>query len=452
MRRSRNVLIKLLTPGLRIKRWLALLLFGITVLAVGFAQALILLYRDDELHPFISFITLHFLPPWARVALAGVLGVGAVSVALIELNRSILAPFAGGRDASLLDRVYAHSRRQRGMKVVAIGGGTGLPAVLRGMKSVTGHITAIVTSADDGGSSGRLRRELGVLPPGDLRSNIAALANDEALITQLFQYRFSEGGLEGHSFGNLFLTAMADITGSMDRAVAETGRVLAIEGRVLPSTLQDITLMAEVRIPGETRLRRITGESQIPEAGGKIERVFLQPDQVRAYPDAIRAILSADLIVIGPGSLYTSILPNLLVGGIVEALRASNAYKVYVCNVAMQPGETDGYTVADHVLALEAHVGRNVFDAVLANSHYPTRNAGENTRYVMHTADAQSIHQRYDVHLVDLTDPNRPWRHDPSKLARALLALHNRAYASRAFAFRNSGSPQGSTANGPIGG
>jgi uncharacterized cofD-like protein len=428
MRRSRSAIIKWLTPGLRIKRWLALLMVGITILAIGFAQVIVTVYRERDLPEFLYVLMLRFLPVWARVVVAAVVGLGAIGIALYELNRSILAPFAVHRRESLLNMVYAHSRRQKGLKIVAIGGGTGLPAVLRGMKAVTSRITAIVTVADDGGSSGKLRRELGVLPPGDLRNNIAALADDEDLMTQLFQYRFVDdgnGGLGGHSFGNLFLTAMAEITGGMDRAVAETGRVLAVEGRVLPSTLQDnVTLMAEIRVPGENRLRSVWGESQITEAGGKIERVFLQPDQVRAFPEAVRAILNADLIVIGPGSLFTSILPNLLVGGIAEGLRASSAYKVYVCNVATQAGETDNFTVAEHVMALEAHMGRGVFDAVLANNHYPTRNAGDQTAYVMPGLEDHAIYQHYTVRLADLTDPQRPWRHDPVKLTQALLALY----------------------------
>jgi len=424
----RNALVKWLTPGLRIKRWLALLLFGITVLAIGFAQVIVSLYGSSNFSGIWKFVTLHFLPVWTRVLLAAVIGLSAIIYSVFEFNRSILAPFALRRGESLLDWAYAKSRRQRGFKVVAIGGGSGLPAVLRGFKAYTSNITAVVTAADDGGSSGKLRREMGVLPPGDLRNNMAALANDEDLLTQLFQYRFANGGLEGHSFGNLFLTALADITGSMDRAVAEAGRVLAIEGRVLPSTLQDnVTLVAEVRMPGESRLRQITGESQIPESGGKIERVFLQPDQVRAYPAAVRGILSADWIVIGPGSLFTSILPNLLVSGIIEAIRASNAYKVYVCNVATQEGETDEFSVADHVRALEAHIGRKVFDAVVANNHYPTQNAGEQTRYVQPGLDADAVLQRYTIHMADLTDSERPWRHDPKKLAQALLALYQSA-------------------------
>jgi uncharacterized cofD-like protein len=420
MRRSRHAIIKWLTPGLQIKRWLALLMFGITVLAIGFAQLTVTLYRTSDLPAPVYMITLRFLPAWARVLVAAVLGLGAIMVALYELNRSILAPLALRKRESWFDIVYAHHRRQRGLKVVAIGGGTGLPSVLRGLKMYTSNITAVVTVADDGGSSGKLRREFGVLPPGDLRNNITALANDEDLMAQLFQYRFANGGLEGHSFGNLFLTALTDITGSMDKAVIETGRVL-------PAALQNITLVAEVQVPGEKRLRRVSGESQIPETGGRIERVFLQPDHIPAYPEAIRVLLSADLIVIGPGSLFTSILPSLLVTGIVEAIRASSAYKVYVCNVATQRGETDGFTVADHIMALERHIGQGVFHAVLANNSYPSKNKGEHTHYVLPSPEKDPVHQRYQVYWADLTDVERPWRHDSTKLAQALLAAYHEA-------------------------
>jgi uncharacterized cofD-like protein len=427
MKHSRHAIIKWLTPGLQIKRWLALLMFGITVLAVGFAQVIVTLYRTSDWPAPLYVITLRFLPVWARVLAAGTLGLGAIVIALYELNRSILAPLALRKRESWFDIMYAHSRRQRGLKVVAIGGGTGLPSVLRGLKVYTSNLTAVVTVADDGGSSGKLRRELGILPPGDLRNNITALANDEDLMAQLLQYRFANGGLEGHSFGNLFLTALTDITGSMDKAVVETGRVLAIEGRVLPATLQNITLVAEVQVPGEKRPRRVSGESQIPEAGGKIERVFLHPDHAPAYPEAIREILSADLIVIGPGSLFTSILPGLLVNGIIEAIRASGAYKVYVCNVATQQGETDGFTVADHITALERHIGQGVFHTVLANSSYPSKNKGEHTHYVLPSPENDPVHQRYQVYWADLADVERPWRHDSTKLAQALLAAYHEA-------------------------
>lgn len=425
MRRTQQAIVKWLTPGLRVKRWLVVLLFGITVLAVGLAQVIVTLYRAGDLPGLLYLATLRFLPPWARVLVSAVVGLGAAGIAVFQLNRSILAPFTYRRRESLIDVMVAHQRRGRGLKVVAIGGGTGLPSVLRGMKAYTGNLTAIVTVADDGGSSGRLRRELGVLPPGDLRSNIAALADDEDLMTHLFQYRFANGGLEGHSLGNLLLTALADIAGGMDKAVALTERVLAVEGRVLPATLQDnVTLWAEVRVPGEDTPRRVAGESQISRAGGHIEHVFLAPDQVRAFPEAVRAILAADLIVIGPGSLYTSILPTLLVGGITEAVRASSALCVYVCNVATQPGETDGYTVTNHVEALEKHVGRGVFDVVLSNNSYPSKNAGEHTHYVLPPLPTDALYARYQWHVADLTDRDRPWRHDPTKLAKALLAVY----------------------------
>nr|HID13675.1 YvcK family protein [Anaerolineae bacterium] len=253
--------------------------------------------------------------------------------------------------------------------LIAIGGGHGLSVLLRGLKRYTSNITAIVTVADDGGSSGRLRRELGVLPPGDFRNCIAALADDEALTTQLFQYRFGDdSGLNGHSFGNLFITAMAEVTGSFERAILESGRVLAVRGRVLPSTLRDVTLMADLRDEA-SGVSRVSGESRIPEVGGAIERVYLEPDDVPAYPDAVRALLEADLIVAGPGSLYTSVLPNLLVPDVARAVAASRALKVYVCNVATQRGETEGYSVGDHAAALEAHVGKGLFPMVLANDN-----------------------------------------------------------------------------------
>ncbi len=309
---------------------------------------------------------------------------------------------------------------QPGLKVAALGGGHGLPVVLRAMKPHTRNITAIVTVADDGGSSGRLRREMGVLPPGDLRNNIAALASDEALMTQLFQYRFSGGSLGGHTLGNLLLTALAEITGSMDQALIEAGRVLAIQGRVLPTTLHDVTLVAEVR--GLTGLHRIEGESNITAAGGKIERVSLQPESARAYPETIQAILGADLIVFGPGSLFTSILPSLLVSGIANAIRASHAPCIYVCNIAMQPGETDGFSVADHVNVLEGHIGRDVIDVVICNDSFPPTDPAWNCNYVPCNEKDHTRMSRYQVIDADLTDNERPWRHDPAKLARAIFS------------------------------
>jgi uncharacterized cofD-like protein len=312
-------------------------------------------------------------------------------------------------------------------RVVAIGGGSGLSTLLRGLKAHTPRITAIVTVADDGGSSGRLRRELGVLPPGDFRNCIAALADDEALITQLFQYRFGRGeGLNGHSFGNLFITALAAVSGSFERAILEAGRVLAVQGRILPSTLEDVTLVADLRSSGAVQdtpagLRRVRGESAIPRAGQPIERVFLQPERVRAYPEAVRAILEADLIAAGPGSLFTSVLPNLLVTGIRQAVAVSRAVKIYVCNVATQPGETDGFDVGQHVGALQRHVGRALFPYVLANNNAIPSSA---LPHLQPVPLRYPSNEGYKVIATDLIDPDAPWRHDALKLAGELVRFY----------------------------
>ena len=322
-------------------------------------------------------------------------------------------------------------------KVVAIGGGTGLSTLLRGLKASTPQITAIVTVADDGGSSGRLRRDLGILPPGDCRACIAALADDEELLTQLFQYRFGWGeGLNGHSLGNLFITALAAVTGSFEEALAGASRLLAVRGRVLPSTLENVTLVADLRDASGRdpaySLTRVQGQSQIPRAvisaalqddKRTIERVFLLPDQVRAYPEAVRAILDADLIVAGPGSLFTSVLPNLLVQDIRRAVERSSACKVYVCNVATQPGETDDFDVGQHVGALQRHVGRGLFPLVLANGNLVSDPEFPQVQPVAMNYPSGS---GYEVLIADLVDTGTPWRHDSKKLARELM----RAFAN----------------------
>jgi uncharacterized cofD-like protein len=311
-------------------------------------------------------------------------------------------------------------------KIVAIGGGTGLSTLLRGLKAHTPHITAIVTVADDGGSSGRLRRELGVLPPGDFRNCIAALADDEALTTQLFQYRFGQGnGLYGHCFGNLFITALAAITGSFERAILEAGRVLAVKGRILPSTLEDVTLVADL-CDGDGQgltpsgLTRVQGESAIPRSGQPIERVFLRPDGARAFPEAVRAILDADLVIAGPGSLFTSVLPNLLVTDIRQAVGASPALRLYVCNVATQPGETDGFDLGRHLGVLQRHVGPGLFPYVLANNNMQP---DPNYPQVDMVALTYPLDGGYQVLQADLVDRASPWRHDPEKLAQQIMGF-----------------------------
>jgi uncharacterized cofD-like protein len=317
-------------------------------------------------------------------------------------------------------------RKTQVPKMVAIGGGTGLSTLLRGLKAHPPQITAVVTVADDGGSSGRLRRELGVLPPGDFRNCIAALADDEALITQLFQYRFGQGdGLNGHSFGNLFISALAAVTGSFERAILEAGRVLAVQGRILPSTLEDVTLVADLRAEQDAMpagLTRVQGESAIPKAGQPIERVFLRPDRVRAYPGAVHALLEADLIIAGPGSLFTSVLPNLLVQDICQAVAASPAFKIYVCNVATQPGETDGFDVGQHVHALQRHVGPDLFPCVLVNNHLI---ASAEQPCLRPVALSYPADRRYSVIASDLIDVTAPWRHDSKKLAEQIMHFYH---------------------------
>jgi uncharacterized cofD-like protein len=406
-------------PGLGIKRWIALLILGTILLGIGVSALLWQVYPHWPREGDFTAV-----PPWFLVLAPGLVGAGLVAAGLTGMNRALLAPFTRG-NGHVVEALYQHRRRGKGPKVVAIGGGHGLSTLLRGLKAYTSNITAIVTVADDGGSSGRLRRTLGVLPPGDIRNCIAALADDEALMTQLFQYRFpaaaGEPGLGGHSFGNLFITAMMEVTGSFERAVLESSRVLAVQGRVVPSTLHNVTLLGDLRAEPAS-MNRVTGESQITQARGTIEWVRLEPDDVPAYPGAVRAILEADLIVAGPGSLYTSVLPNMLVREIAEAVAASRALRVYVCNVATQVGETDGYTVGDHVTALERHVGRGLFPIVLANDNFEGMEEALPSQVEPSRLEVPSD-ATYALYTADLLDIERPWRHDSEKLASMLIRV-----------------------------
>ena len=411
-------------PGLGVKRWLALILLGITLLGVGFAILLLDLYRTEWGNQFIltalSYASLRFLPRELRVVIFGGLGVGLIVFGIWELNRSLLRPFMRpGR--AVVDELASFRRLERGPRVVAIGGGHGQASLLRGLRDHTRNLTAVVTVADDGGSSGRLRETFGILPPGDIRNCLAALSNDEALLTQLFQYRFSGSpGLDGHSFGNLFITALSDITGSFEEAVAESGRVLSVHGRVLPSTLHDVRLVADIQMPHLSREVRVEGESRIPEVAGRVRRVWLEPNNAPAFPPVLQSLLSAEMVVVGPGSLYTSLLPNLLVQDVLSALRVSRALKVFVCNIAAQKGETDAYSCYDHVRALEEHVGEDLFDVVLCNDNYD-ESLHRDVEWVR--ADERS---RRDSRLytTDLVDVSHPWRHDSAKLAQVLMNLY----------------------------
>lgn len=406
-----------LKPGLGVKRWLLFLALGVGLLSLGGAIALRVLY---PLPQYFYYLTLQFLPRALRATLFLVVGIGTIGYSLWGFNKAILAPFVSGKHAPIPEVLFDYRRRGRGPRIVVIGGGHGQATALRGLKAYTSNLTAIVTVADDGGSSGRLRREIGILPPGDFRNCIAALANDESLMTRLFQYRFADGkDLSGHSFGNLFISAMAGITGSFEAALMASSQVLAVQGQVLPSTLETVTLCADVTRNGDTPIR-VRGESQIPEIGGRILRVSLEPAGPRAYPGAIRAILEAELIIIGPGSLYTSILPNLLVPEIVEALRATPAPKVYICNVATQAGETDGYTASQHFSALERHVGHEVIDTVLINNGQVHPAAYADAQWVKPDMLGQAPLKVIQTDLIDHTNGGR---HDSEKLAHVLLDI-----------------------------
>lgn len=419
---------KWLLPGMRVKRWLLLLLLGIVAVGLGLAYVLKDIYQTWAFPSAVYYVTLQFMDHKWRALIVGGIGLTTVLIAVIQINRSLLAAYVRPGSEDIVDTVYQYRQRERGPKIVAIGGGTGLSTLLRGLKKYSHHITAIVTVADDGGSSGRLRRELGVLPPGDFRNCIAALANDESLTTQLFQYRFSRGvGLEGHSFGNLFIAAMAGVTGSSERAILESSRVLATRGQILPSTLTDVTLCAELRETQDEQvtLHRVAGESSIPKQGWPIERVYLEPDNAPAYPGALHAILDADLIVLGPGSLYTSILPNLLISNITEAIRASTALKIYVCNVATQQGETDGFSVEDHLRALEMHVGPALCPYVLVNDQLEQPAEDANYRLVTSRGEFPPAYRLLSAPLVD---EENPWRHDSARLARVLFDFYIAAH------------------------
>src|SRR5262252_7753367 len=404
-----------LTPGLEIKRWLLLLMFSELVLVLGAAYALKEIYQSATLPRQFYYITLQFWPYWARAVVFGVFGVGLLILSYLKLTQSVLGPFLPGTNTgSVIEVIHAFRLRGRGPRVVAIGGGTGLSSLLRGLKTYTSNLSAIVTVADDGGSSGRLRDEYRILPPGDFRQCLIALADAEPLMKQLFDHRFKEGSLDGHAFGNLFIMAMADVTGNFEQALRESGKVLAVKGTIVPSTLQDVTLVASIN--GST----VEGESRIPKQNAPISQVFLKPDGVQVNPEAAQAILNAELIIVGPGSLYTSILPNLLVEGMVEAIKASPALKLYICNLAAQPGETDGYGVDDYLRVLSEHVGADLFDFVLVNSNTAHAPTGGQAAVVFHQVET-SRHPEVRFIASDVVNVRIPSHHDPDKLARTIM-------------------------------
>lgn len=408
-----------LEPGLGVKRWIVVLTIGTTLIGLGIAVVLLEIYRAYPNSDFLAILSLRTLPRALRALLLAMSGVVVVIWSILGLNRALLAPYMRPGH-SIVDAVSEHRRLGRGPKIVAIGGGTGLSTLLRGMKLRSSNITAIVSVADDGGSSGRLRRSLGLPPPGDIRACIAALSQDEALLSQLFRYRFGEDEeLSGHSFGNLFIAALSSVTGSFEQGVIEAGRLLGIRGQVIPATDSKVELFADKVLATTSEAVRIEGESRIPDVPGRIKRVQLEPNDPPAYPLAIQAVLDADMIVIGPGSLYTSIIPNLLVPDIVKAITASRAYKVFVCNVATQRGETDHLDCCQHTEAIVQHVGSPLVDLVVANDRIPEK-LPEGIQAVDPSEGTDLACPLYTADLVDLAQPTR---HDPDKLADVLIAL-----------------------------
>jgi uncharacterized cofD-like protein len=429
-----------LTPGIGIKRWLVVMFAGLLLLAIAGAHFIRQVTRDvppgSPTDGLVDFITLQFLPYSLRGLLVGLLGVTLIGLGAVRAARALVGPFwSSDGDQPLVEVIYQKRFLARGPKVVAIGGGTGLSTLLRGLKEHTSNLTAVVTVADDGGSSGVLRTELGIPPVGDIRNCIVALADAEPLMAQLLQYRFpgvdgsaasnpdgmapaDQPGLGGHAVGNLLIAAMCAIEGGdFEEGVRRMNRVLAVRGQVLPVAASPMTLHAKLR-DGTV----IDGQSRIARASG-IERVWSTPDDVAASEDAVAAIAEADLIVLGPGSLYTSLLPSLLVRGIRDAVVASPAVRVFVCNVATQLGETSDYDLADHLDALMAHTAPGLVDVVLANNRFsarvPTGWQAEAVRLRWPPADPAAPRLVLD----DVVDPDNAHHHDPERLATSLLRL-----------------------------
>lgn len=434
-----NQWFKWLAPGLSVKRWLLISAGGVVLASLGLAIWIKLtpIFKAIQLIQDVLGTIANILPSYISGPLVLLFGLLLIFWGQSRTVGSITDVLRTEGDEELIDVLLAHRRLHRGPKIVAIGGGTGLSTLLRGLKAYSANITAIVTVADDGGSSGRLRREIGVLPPGDIRNCLAALADEEKLLTELFQYRFRAGdGLTGHSFGNLFLTAMSEITGDLERAIAASSQVLAVRGQVLPATLSDVRLWAELADG-----RRIEGESNITKALGSILKIGCTPANPPALPKVLQAIQDADYIIIGPGSLYTSVIPNLLVPEIASAIAARckggatpPVPCIYVCNIMTQPGETQGYTVSDHIRAIDAACGQRLFSGVLVHKKAPSarsliRYAQENSHPVFLDREAIS-HLGRRIVLANVMDEDEETglvRHNPQRLAGVLLRWYSRA-------------------------
>lgn len=400
-----------LYPGIGIKRWVVLSAFGLGIMFIVGLSAVKTISHNSVL---LASLATAFL----------VFGIFLVYLSLKNIVRIFVRALMPQPPDDLASIVYQSRKRDflaRGPRVVVIGGGTGLSVLLQGIKAYTNNITAVVTVTDTGGSSGRLRDELDILPPGDIRNCLVALADAEPLIRDLFQYRFEEGeGLKGHSFGNLFITALSMVTGDFEKAILESSKVLAIRGRVLPSTSDKITLVAEF-MDGTTA----EGETTITDLRKPLKHLSLRPANCRGTQEAVEAIKSADLIVMGPGSLYTSILPNLLIKDILNAVLESDAYKMFVINAMTQPGETEEYSAYDHLQALISHTHPNITNACFVNTQKISDEVLERykeTNSFPVDPDLDKIkEQGYEVVESEILKLDTQVRHDPLKLAKAIV-------------------------------
>lgn len=367
---------KWLYPGMRVKRWILLTVLGSVLIVTSLAlilnvELLTLLSNGIIAVQNYTQVDLNSKAVYLPIGLVmAAIGLLAIVISYIQFNQSVLNAVAPDAREDLADRIFQRRRLTQGQRIVVLGGGTGLSTMLRGLKEQTSNIVAIVTVTDNGGSSGRLHQQMGVLPPGDLRNCLVALADAEPTLAGLFQFRFEadQEGLGGHSFGNLFIAAMTEIyKGNYEQAIAATSKVLAIRGKVYPSTLHNVCLLGEME-DGSV----VEGETQIADHPQAIKRMYLRPENAQPLPEALEAIRLADAIILGPGSVYTSVVPNLLVEGIADAISKSRAVKIYVCNVMTQPGETDGYGAADHVRVIAEHApGKRLIDYVLVNRERP---------------------------------------------------------------------------------
>lgn len=403
-------IVKWFYPGIGIKRWIVVSAFGIVLVIAG------VLNLDKE-----SIFLLRLLG-----IILIFLGISLLILGVIRAIRSFILFFFPelGKRKEFVDIIYRRRQLERGPNIVTIGGGTGLSVLLEGFREHTSNISAVVTVADDGGSSGRLRRQFDILPPGDIRNCLVALADAPELMRKLFQFRFgSSSEFAGHNFGNLFITVMTQVTGDFDKAIKESSKVLAIRGQVIPSTLNKVVLVAKYKDGSITE-----GEASIPEVKRPIQRVWLKPEGSLATQEALQAIQEAAIIIFGPGSLYTSIIPNLLVKETCEAIVKSDAVKVYVCNIMTQPGETDGFTASEHLRALLSHSHPKLIDYCLVNTGSISQDLRE--RYKQDgsypvVADTNKIRNMGPRTIQEniIAVSNNYIRHDRIKLSRIILGL-----------------------------